>query len=65
MLGDVGSNVLGGLAGFWLILTLGTEGELVALGALMLITLYGEFRSISALVERNGLLRRLDSLGRA
>jgi UDP-GlcNAc:undecaprenyl-phosphate/decaprenyl-phosphate GlcNAc-1-phosphate transferase len=65
MLGDVGSNVLGGLAGIWLVLTLGTEGELVALGILALITLYGEFRSISALVERNGLLRRLDSLGRA
>ena len=65
MLGDVGSNVLGGLAGIWLVLTLGTEGELVALGMLALITLYGEFRSISALVERNGLLRRLDSLGRA
>jgi UDP-N-acetylmuramyl pentapeptide phosphotransferase/UDP-N-acetylglucosamine-1-phosphate transferase len=65
MLGDVGSNVLGGLAGIWLVLTLGTEGELVALGILTLITLYGEFRSISALVERNGLLRRLDSLGRA
>jgi UDP-N-acetylmuramyl pentapeptide phosphotransferase/UDP-N-acetylglucosamine-1-phosphate transferase len=65
MLGDVGSNVLGGLAGIWLVLTLGTEGELVAFGLLALITLYGEFRSISALVERNGLLRRLDSLGRA
>jgi UDP-GlcNAc:undecaprenyl-phosphate GlcNAc-1-phosphate transferase len=65
MLGDVGSNVLGGLAGIWLVLTLGAEGELVALGILALITLYGEFRSISALVERNGLLRRLDSLGRA
>jgi UDP-GlcNAc:undecaprenyl-phosphate/decaprenyl-phosphate GlcNAc-1-phosphate transferase len=65
MLGDVGSNVLGGLAGIWFVLTLGTEGELVALGVLTLITLYGEFRSISALVEKNPLLRRLDSLGRA
>jgi UDP-GlcNAc:undecaprenyl-phosphate/decaprenyl-phosphate GlcNAc-1-phosphate transferase len=65
MLGDVGSNVLGGLAGIWLVLTLGTEGELVALGILTLITLYGEFRSISALVEGNSLLRRLDSIGRA
>jgi hypothetical protein len=65
MLGDVGSNVLGGLAGIWFVLTLGNEGELVALGVLTLITLYGEFRSISALVEKNPLLRRLDSLGRA
>ena len=65
MLGDVGSNVLGGLAGIWFLLTLGTEGELVALGVLTLITLYGEFRSISALVEKNPLMRWLDSLGRA
>lgn len=65
MLGDVGSNVLGGLAGIWFLLTLGTEGELVALGVLTLITLYGEFRSISVLVEKTPLLRRLDSLGRA
>jgi UDP-N-acetylmuramyl pentapeptide phosphotransferase/UDP-N-acetylglucosamine-1-phosphate transferase len=64
MLGDVGSNLLGGLAGIWLLLALGTEGEAIALGVLALVTLYGEFRSISALVEKNPLLRRLDSLGR-
>jgi UDP-N-acetylmuramyl pentapeptide phosphotransferase/UDP-N-acetylglucosamine-1-phosphate transferase len=64
MLGDTGSNVLGAVAGFWLISALGPTGEAVALGVLALLTLYGEFRSISALVERNALLRRLDSLGR-
>jgi UDP-GlcNAc:undecaprenyl-phosphate/decaprenyl-phosphate GlcNAc-1-phosphate transferase len=64
MLGDTGSNVLGAVAGFWLIVALGPTGEAVALGVLALFTLYGEFRSISALVERNALLRRLDSLGR-
>jgi UDP-GlcNAc:undecaprenyl-phosphate/decaprenyl-phosphate GlcNAc-1-phosphate transferase len=64
MLGDVGSNVLGGLAGFWLLLALGTEGEAIALAVLALVTLYGEFRSISALIEGNGLLARLDSIGR-
>jgi UDP-GlcNAc:undecaprenyl-phosphate GlcNAc-1-phosphate transferase len=64
MLGDVGSNLLGALAGIWLVLTLGTEGEAVALGLLALITLYGEFRSISALVDRSRPLRWLDSLGR-
>jgi UDP-GlcNAc:undecaprenyl-phosphate GlcNAc-1-phosphate transferase len=64
MLGDTGSNVLGAVAGLWLIVALGPTGEAVALGVLALLTLYGEFRSISALVERNALLRRLDSLGR-
>ena len=53
MLGDAGSNVLGAVAGFWLILALGPTGEAIALGVLALLTLYGEFRSISALVERN------------
>jgi UDP-GlcNAc:undecaprenyl-phosphate GlcNAc-1-phosphate transferase len=64
MLGDTGSNVLGAVAGFWLVLALGPTGEAVALGVLALLTLYGEFRSISALVERNPFLSRLDSLGR-
>jgi UDP-N-acetylmuramyl pentapeptide phosphotransferase/UDP-N-acetylglucosamine-1-phosphate transferase len=64
MLGDVGSNVLGGIAGIWLIFALGPTGEAVALAVLAAITLYAEFRSISALVERNPLMRRLDSLGR-
>jgi UDP-GlcNAc:undecaprenyl-phosphate/decaprenyl-phosphate GlcNAc-1-phosphate transferase len=64
MLGDTGSNVLGAVAGFWLVVALGPTGEAIALGVLALLTLYGEFRSISALVERNPILRRLDSLGR-
>jgi UDP-GlcNAc:undecaprenyl-phosphate/decaprenyl-phosphate GlcNAc-1-phosphate transferase len=65
MLGDAGSNLLGALAGFWLVLSLSATGEAVALAILALITVYAEFRSISALVERNPLLRRLDSLGRS
>jgi UDP-GlcNAc:undecaprenyl-phosphate/decaprenyl-phosphate GlcNAc-1-phosphate transferase len=65
MLGDAGSNVLGAVAGFWLVVALGPTGEAIALGVLALLTLYGEFRSISALVERNAILRRLDSLGRS
>jgi UDP-N-acetylmuramyl pentapeptide phosphotransferase/UDP-N-acetylglucosamine-1-phosphate transferase len=64
MMGDTGSNLLGGLAGIWLVLTLSTAGEIVALVVLAGITLYGEFRSISELVDRVPLLRRLDSLGR-
>jgi len=64
MLGDAGSNVLGAVAGLWLVLALGPTGEAIALGVLAVLTLYGEFRSISALVDRNPLMRRLDSLGR-
>jgi UDP-GlcNAc:undecaprenyl-phosphate GlcNAc-1-phosphate transferase len=64
MLGDAGSNVLGAVAGLWLVLALGPTGEAVALAVLGVLTLYGEFRSISAMVDRNPLMRRLDSIGR-
>ncbi len=64
MLGDTGSNLIGALAGLWLVLTLSGTGQLIALGALLAITVYGELRSISALIERTPGLRELDSLGR-
>ncbi len=64
MLGDTGANLLGALAGLWLVLTLSQSGQLIALALLAAITLYGELRSISALVERMPGLRALDSWGR-
>ena len=64
MLGDTGANLLGALAGLWLVLTLSGTGQLVALALLGGITVYGELRSISALIERTPLLRQLDSFGR-
>jgi UDP-GlcNAc:undecaprenyl-phosphate/decaprenyl-phosphate GlcNAc-1-phosphate transferase len=64
MLGDTGSNAIGAVAGIWLIATLDTTGQAVALGVMALVTAYGEFRSISAVVERTPGLRHLDSLGR-
>ena len=66
MLGDTGSNVIGAVAGLWLILTFtSTVGLAVTAAVLALITLYGEFRSISAFVERTPGLRQLDLLGRS
>src|SRR5438270_3348862 len=66
MLGDTGSNVIGAVAGLWLVLTLTTTlGLAVAAAVLALITLYGEFRSISGFVERTPGLRQLDLLGRS
>lgn len=64
MLGDTGANLLGALAGLWLVLTLSGTGQLIALALLAVITLYGELRSISALIERTPGLRQLDALGR-
>jgi UDP-N-acetylmuramyl pentapeptide phosphotransferase/UDP-N-acetylglucosamine-1-phosphate transferase len=65
MLGDTGSNVIGAIAGLWLVLTLSTLGQAIALGLIAISTVYGEFRSISELIERTPVLRHLDSLGRA
>lgn len=64
MLGDTGSNAIGAIAGVWMVLTLSTTAQLIALAVVVLITLYGEFRSISQLIDRTPVLRSLDHLGR-
>lgn len=64
MLGDTGANLTGAVAGLWLVLTLDTTGQAVALALVIALTVYGEFRSLSALVERTPILRQLDSIGR-
>ena len=64
LLGDSGASLLGALAGLWLVLTLSGVGQLVALALLGAVTVYGELRSISALIERTPGLRGLDSWGR-
>ncbi len=64
MLGDTGSNLAGALAGVCLLTGLDETGRLVALGAVILLTIYGEFRSISRTVERIPPLRFIDSVGR-
>jgi len=65
MLGDTGSNLLGAVAGVWLLTTLGADARLIALSAVAGLTIYGELRSISAAIESVPPLRWLDSLGRA
>ena len=64
MLGDSGANLVGALAGVSLLVTLGETGRYVALGVVVALTVYGEFRSISRTIEGVPLLRSLDSLGR-
>ncbi|HTA06555.1 MAG TPA: hypothetical protein VK774_09350, partial [Solirubrobacteraceae bacterium] len=64
MLGDTGANLLGALAGLWLVLALSEVGQIIALVLLVAITIYGEVRSISGFVERTPGLRQLDSFGR-
>jgi hypothetical protein len=64
MLGDTGSNLLGAVAGVWLLTSLGESGRLIALFVLAALTIFGEFRSISKVIESFPPLRWLDSLGR-
>jgi len=64
MLGDTGANLVGALAGVTLLVTLGETGGYVALGVVVALNFYGEFRSISQTIEGVPLLRSLDSLGR-
>jgi UDP-N-acetylmuramyl pentapeptide phosphotransferase/UDP-N-acetylglucosamine-1-phosphate transferase len=64
MLGDTGSNLLGAMAGLWLVLALDTAGQAVAAAVLAALTIFGEFRSLTAAIDRIPPLRALDSLGR-
>ena len=65
MLGDTGSNLIGAIAGVWLLTSLGADARLVALAAVVALTIYGELRSISTTIDSVPPLRWLDSLGRA
>ncbi len=65
MLGDTGSNLIGAVAGIWLLTTLGGDGRLIALAIVFALTIYGELRSISKTIDSVPPLRWLDSLGRA
>jgi UDP-GlcNAc:undecaprenyl-phosphate/decaprenyl-phosphate GlcNAc-1-phosphate transferase len=64
LLGDCGASLLGGLAGWWLVLTFSPAGMAAALALLAAVCVFGELRSISGAVERLPLLRHLDSIGR-
>jgi UDP-GlcNAc:undecaprenyl-phosphate GlcNAc-1-phosphate transferase len=65
MLGDTGSNLIGAIAGVWLLTVLDADARLVALAVVAALTVYGEIRSISATIESVPPLRWIDSLGRA
>ena len=65
MLGDTGSYAIGAIAAVWLVTTLSDPGRYIALGVIAALTIFGEFRSINAVIERVPPLKQLDSLGRA
>jgi len=65
MLGDVGSNVLGGAAGLGLAIALPSWGRLVAVALLALVHLVCERWSLSDVIPRNRVLRAFDEVGTA
>ena len=64
MWGDTGASLIGGIIGVLLVTSLSPLGTALALALLIAISLYGEFRSLSSVIERVPPLQRLDSLGR-
>jgi UDP-GlcNAc:undecaprenyl-phosphate/decaprenyl-phosphate GlcNAc-1-phosphate transferase len=64
MLGDSGASLIGGMIGVLLVTTLSAAALWISLAVLISISLYGEFRSISSVIDRVPLLARLDSVGR-
>ena len=64
MLGDAGSNALGAVLGFSSVERLTGRRRWGAIGALSLLTLVGERRSLGAVIESTPVLRDLDRLGR-
>lgn len=64
MLGDAGANLVGAIAGVTLIVSLGDDTRAIALAIVAVLTVYGEFRSISAAIERIPPLKALDRVGR-
>ena len=65
MLGDAGSNALGAVLGFSSVELLTGRSRWGAIGALSLLTLIGERRSLGAMIESTPVLRAFDRLGRA
>jgi len=64
MLGDAGSNVIGAVLGLAVVLECGPTVRSVVLVVLVVLTLVSELVSFSRVIDRVGVLRRLDDLGR-
>lgn len=64
MMGDTGSNLLGGVAGLFLVWNLSLSGRIVILLALIILHFYTEKHSLTDTIGKIKWLRYLDELGR-
>ncbi|GAB6098998.1 glycosyl transferase [Halanaerocella petrolearia] len=64
MMGDVGSNVLGVIIGYLLIISFDIYVRMAIMVLFVFVHIYTEFYSLSKLINNNKILRYLDRLGR-
>ena len=64
MLGDAGSNALGAMLGLNSVERIHGWGRWAAIAAVTGVNLFGERRSLGALIERTPVLSELDAWGR-
>ncbi|HEX4491777.1 MAG TPA: hypothetical protein VH914_11270 [Acidimicrobiia bacterium] len=64
MLGDAGANVLGAVLGLAVVFEVGWHARLVVLAVVLALNLVSEWVSFSRVIERVGVLRALDGVGR-
>jgi len=64
MMGDAGSNLLGGILGFYAAQELKVFFAAIVFAILLIIHIYAEYRSISLYIETNKFLKFIDCLGR-
>jgi UDP-GlcNAc:undecaprenyl-phosphate GlcNAc-1-phosphate transferase len=64
MLGDAGANVLGAVLGLAVVLECATGTRVVVLAVLVVLNAASEWISFSRVIDRVGVLRRIDELGR-
>lgn len=60
MMGDSGSNMLGAAMGLSMVINTGIVFQIIAIVLIVAVHLYSEKRSVSALIERNPVLRSID-----
>jgi len=64
MLGDTGSNILGGVLGFSFAVSFGWSVNIPVMGLLLFLQLFTERYSLTSLIDKTPILRALDNLGR-
>ena len=60
MMGDSGANALGAVLGLTIALSTGAATQIGAIALFAGVQIYSEIRSVSALIERNAVLREID-----